>query len=134
MNSPSDRPPSARPHDPAEGVVRQTFEFLVLLIITILVLRTFAAEAYIVPTGSMAPTLLGNHKEVACPNCGIRFALGLDEEGKAGQPVCGNCGQVDFAGASAIECPGDRLLVQKGLYDSRRPNRWEVAVFRFPGE
>ena len=67
----------------------------------ILVFRTFAAEAYIVPTGSMAPTLLGNHKEVACPNCGIRFALGLDEEGRAGRPVCRNCGQADFDGASA---------------------------------
>ncbi len=134
MNSPTDHPPAVRDQDHGAGIVRQTFEFLILLSITILVLRTFAAEAYIVPTGSMAPTLLGNHKEVACPNCGIRFALGLDEEGRAGRPVCGNCGQADFDGETAVECQGDRLLVQKGLYDSRRPNRWEVAVFRFPGE
>ncbi len=134
MDTPTDHPPAARAQEPRAGVVRQTFEFLILLNITILVLRTFAAEAYIVPTGSMAPTLLGNHKEVACPNCGIRFALGLDEEGRAGRPVCGNCGQADFDGEAAVECQGDRLLVQKGLYDSRRPNRWEVAVFRFPGE
>jgi len=134
MSSRTNRPPPSRTRDPGDGVARQTFEFLILLSITILVLRTFAAEAYIVPTGSMAPTLLGNHKEVACPNCGIRFALGLDEEGRAGRPVCGNCGQSNFDGASAVECQGDRLLVQKGLYDSRRPNRWEVAVFRFPGE
>lgn len=134
MNSPADHPPVARADFPGAGVVRQTFESLILLGITLLVFRTFAAEAYIVPTGSMAPTLLGNHTEVACPNCGIRFALGLDEEGRAGRPVCGNCGQADFDRESAVECQGDRLLVQKGLYDSRRPNRWEVAVFRFPGE
>ena len=38
------------------------------------------------PTGSMAPTLLGNHHEVICPNCGFRFALGLDEDGP-GRPA-----------------------------------------------
>jgi signal peptidase I len=134
MNVPTDPTPAARADAPGAGVVRQTFEFLVVLCIAILVFRTFAAEAYIVPTGSMAPTLLGNHKVVSCPNCGIRFALGMDEEGRAGRPVCGNCGQADFDGESAVECQGDRLLVQKGLYDSRRPVRWEVAVFRFPGE
>ena len=34
----------------------------------------------------------------------------------------------------SIECGGDRVLVQKFLYDFRRPRRWEVAVFHFPGE
>src|SRR3954451_20486055 len=63
------------------GVVRQTVEFLVVLSLGILLFRTFTAEAYIVPTGSMAPTLLGMHEEVDCPNCRMRFALGLDEEG-----------------------------------------------------
>src|SRR5262249_37164142 len=32
------------------------------------------------------------------------------------------------------ESNGDRVLVQKFLYDVRRPRRWEVAVFHFPGE
>ncbi|MBV8611464.1 MAG: S26 family signal peptidase, partial [Singulisphaera sp.] len=55
------------PDHPAEnveagsGVVRQTVEFLVVLCLCILLFRTFAAEAYVVPTGSMAPTLLGLH-------------------------------------------------------------------------
>src|SRR5207302_366608 len=51
------------------GLVRQTLEFLIVLSLCVLVFRTFAAEAYIVPTGSMAPTLLGNHRELTCPNC-----------------------------------------------------------------
>lgn len=116
------------------GFVRQTIEFLIALSLAIMVFRTFTAEAYVVPTGSMAPTLLGNHEEVACPSCGIRFALGIDEDGRAGQPVCPNCGEDKLDGVPIVPCSGDRLLVQKGLYDFKRPRRWEVAVFHFPAE
>ncbi len=34
----------------------------------------------------------------------------------------------------AVECSGDRVLVQKFLYEFRNPRRWEVAVFHFPEE
>ena len=34
----------------------------------------------------------------------------------------------------AVECGGDRVLVQKFLYDFRVPKRWEVAVFHYPGD
>src|SRR3954452_18988808 len=122
------------PELPRPGLVRQTVEFLVILSLSILLFRTFAAEAYIVPTGSMAPTLLGDHEEIACPNCGIRFALGLDEAARTGRPICPNCGTLKFDRATAVACSGDRVLVQKFVYDYRRPRRWEVAVFHFPGE
>src|SRR5262245_36104603 len=88
------------PHQvPRSGLVRKTVEFLGGLSIAILLFRPFPAEAYIVPTGSMAPTLLGMHEEVDCPSCGLRFALGLDEDGNAGRPLCPNCGQSDLHGA-----------------------------------
>lgn len=116
------------------SLVRQIFEFMLVLCLGILLFRTFAAEAYIVPTGSMAPTLLGIHEQIACPNCRFRFPLGVDEDGHAGRPVCPNCGRNDLEGASAVSCSGDRLLVQKFLYDFRRPRRWEVAVFHYPGD
>ena len=109
-------------------------EFLVVLCLSILLFRTFAAEAYIVPTGSMAPTLLGNHREVNCPNCDFHVSMGLDEDGRGGSPVCPNCGQIGLERAPAISNSGDRVLVQKFLYDVRRPRRWEVAVFHFPGD
>ena len=38
-----------------------------MLCLCILLFRTFAAEAYIVPTGSMAPTLLGDHRRDRLP-------------------------------------------------------------------
>lgn len=118
----------------ATGIVRQTVEFLIVLSLCLLVFRTFAAEAYIVPTGSMAPTLLGNHREVDCTNCGFRFAMAHDDEDRAGRAVCPNCGQTDLDHAPAVLCSGDRVLVQKFLYDFRTPKRWEVAVFRYPNE
>jgi signal peptidase I len=119
---------------PRAGVLRQTVELLVSLCLCVLFVRTFSAEAYVVPTGSMAPTLLGLHREITCRNCRYVFVVGIDEERQTGQAVCPNCGQRGLDDAPAVECGGDRVLVQKFLYDFRRPKRWEVAVFHFPGE
>jgi signal peptidase I len=132
---PSNVSTPARKKDRSRSLVaRQTVEFLVLLALSILLFRTFAAEAYIVPSGSMAPTLLGDHAEIVCPDCGIRFALGLDEDRRTGKPVCPNCGTPIADRAAAVACSGDRVLVQKLVYEFRRPQRWEVAVFHYPGE
>jgi signal peptidase I len=114
--------------------LRQTVELLVFLTLCVLLARTFSAEAYVVPTGSMAPTLLGWHSELACPNCHFVFVVGIDEEGHAGRAVCPNCGEDDLKPAQALECGGDRVLVQKFLYEFRHPKRWEVAVFHYPEE
>jgi signal peptidase I len=134
MLQPDATPPAPSRELSGPGLARQTVEFLIVLALSILLFRTFAAEAYIVPTGSMAPTLLGDHEEIACPNCGIRFALGFDEDARAGRPICPNCGSDRFDRVAAVACSGDRVLVQKFLYDFRRPQRWEVAVFHYPGE
>lgn len=111
---------------------RAVAEFLVTLLIGIILFRTFAAEAYIVPTGSMAPTLLGTHRDYRCPNCRLRFALGMDEQGRSGRPGCPNCGQSEWHAQAGVENSGDRLLVQKFLFDLRPPARWEAAVFQNP--
>jgi signal peptidase I len=124
-----------RPHEvPRAGLIRQTVEMIVLLCLCVVLVRTFSAEAYVVPTGSMAPTLLGQHRELVCESCRFVFVVGIEEEGHTGQAVCPNCGRHARDETPSIECGGDRVLVQKFLYDFRRPKRWEVAVFHFPGE
>lgn len=123
-----------RPEPSARGLLRQTVELLVSLSICVIVVRTFSAEAYVVPTGSMAPTLLGWHRELVCANCEYPFDLGIDEDGHAGVAVCPNCGEAGRIASSVLECGGDRVLVQKFLYDFRTPKRWEVAVFHYPGD
>ncbi|WP_337174135.1 signal peptidase I [Paludisphaera sp.] len=119
---------------PTPGVARQTVELLIALCVGVLLFRTFSAEAYVVPTGSMAPTLLGHHLEVTCPNCAFPFDIGMDDEAPPARPVCPNCGKSGLESEPAVPCNGDRVLVQKFLYDFRAPERWEVAVFHYPGD
>ncbi len=33
-----------------------------------------------IPTGSMAPTLMGRHKEVTCPECGLVYAINASDD------------------------------------------------------
>src|SRR5258708_29799521 len=72
--------PSARTETrPKEGY-RDTVEAVVVALILALVVRGFEAQAFVIPTGSMAPTLMGRHKEIACPQCGFVFAVNASEE------------------------------------------------------
>lgn len=115
----------------ARQTIRMVVEFVVVLLTGILFARTFVAEAYVVPTGSMAPTLLGLHRTFDCPNCWYRVVLGTDEAGQVGIAVCPNCGS-NLAGYPGVDGTGDRLLVQKFLFDLRAPRRWESLVFQNP--
>jgi len=136
MSTPSPIPDSPEPENLSAGVIRQTVELLVLLCVGVLSFRAFAAEAYVVPTGSMAPTLLGRHLELTCPSCAFRFDVGVDgdDEARLPRPVCPNCGQHDFDQHPGVVRGGDRVLVQKFLYEFRTPRRWEVSVFQYPGD
>ena len=43
----------------AEGSVRETIESIIIAFVLAFVFRAFVVEAFVIPTGSMAPTLLG---------------------------------------------------------------------------
>ncbi|MCA9310312.1 MAG: signal peptidase I, partial [Phycisphaerales bacterium] len=102
-----------------------------------LVFRSYVVEAFRIPTGSMAPTLLGDHYEVVCNNCAYPFAIGRDNNpytantnASAFCPQCEEhqtytCGPQDVTG-------GDKILVNKLSYALRDPQRYEVAVFVYP--
>src|SRR4051794_34180651 len=55
---------------------RRLVESAVLFLAAILFLRALIVEPFGVPTGSMAPTLSGNHKALACPRCGYPVRVG----------------------------------------------------------
>jgi len=111
--------------------LRPLVEFLVSLALAVLLVRTWFVESYIVPSGSMFPTLCGRHQRIDCPKCDWPFAVGVESLPTAERVVCPNC---DWPGieTSPEVMPGDRLLVSKSAFAMRRPRRWEPIVFRSP--
>ena len=81
---------------PREGH-RDTVEAIVVAFILALVVRGFEAQAFVIPTGSMAPTLMGRHKELTCPQCGFVYTVNASHEVEGGSPapvysgICTNC-------------------------------------------
>ena len=117
--------------------VRETVESIAIAFVLAFLFKTFQAEAYVIPTGSMAPTLFGRHKEITCDGCGFEFALGasseIDQESgrledRIQQVYCGNCGKENYARDAAV-FNGDRILVNKQFSDYRR---FDVVVFKNP--
>lgn len=110
------------------------------------VFRAFFIEAFIIPTGSMAPGLLGEHTAAVCPECGWAYDFGPSDaargRGGAFTPPdalrCPNCQRSnDVLRERALPVSGDRILVQKwphllgGLLGLKR---WDVIVFRDPAD
>src|SRR5882757_3845387 len=69
-------PSSEKPKETTRDFVEQ----IVVAIILAVLIRGYDAEAFVIPTGSMAPTLMGRHKEVTCPECGYVYAVNASEE------------------------------------------------------
>src|SRR3954470_19708245 len=88
MSQPTER--SAAPHPVHDSGslsrgVRETIEAIAIAFALAFLFKTFEAEAFVIPTGSMAPTLMGRHKDVACPECGYHYtASGSDEADREG--------------------------------------------------
>ena len=133
---------------------RESIESVIVAFVLAFLFRTFAAEAFVIPTGSMAPTLMGAHKDLLCPECGYRYQAGASSESEdvAQQrglkrpvvpiaavtcPLCRYVTSVDPRTAAGREYPtygGDRILVSKFNLEFDEPRRWDVTVFKYPGE
>lgn len=127
---------------PPQGVVRETVESIAFAFVLALLFRSFVAEAFVIPTGSMAPTLYGRNKDVVCPGCGHAYAIGasdeLDEAGnflipqwRIEESMCPNCRHLHKVKDLSV-FKGDRILVNKSAYQFGIPERWDVIVFRYP--
>ena len=66
---------------------RETIESIIVAVMLALMFRAFEAEAFIIPTGSMAPSLQGEHKELACENCGFRHRAGRKSNSNRRKPT-----------------------------------------------
>ncbi|MBN1512652.1 MAG: hypothetical protein JXB13_11615 [Phycisphaerae bacterium] len=121
-------------------------ESIIVALILAFVFRAFVAEAFVIPTGSMAPTLYGKHGTMTCANCGWEYAYGLSEAKGTIEPTstseCPNCGYANVTSRffDAEDPPshmesGDRILVLKWPFDvggPLGPQPWQVVVFKNP--
>jgi signal peptidase I len=119
--------------------IRDTIEAVAIAFIMAFVFKTFEAELYVIPTGSMAPTLYGRHKEVLCDGCQYRYTVGASHEvdqdtgvvvARLSSSDCPNCRYPnDILNAPVFN--GDRILVNK---QSRSYDRFDIVVFKNPEE
>ena len=124
------------------SAVRETVESIWVAIVLAFVLRAFLIEAFVIPTGSMAPRLMGEHWQLNCPACGFDYAYGLPRQLQnrrrqdttdAQSAVCPNCTfSYPFMQRTDYPRGGDRVLVMKYLYNFREPAVGDVVVFRNP--
>lgn len=137
-----------------EGNVKDTIESILVAFILAFVFRAFVVEAFVIPTGSMAPTLLGAHMRFRCDDCGYAFTVNYSSDSTHGdlnipsrvmgtipqQIRCPNCGFLvppsGPPGEDTLTNPavhyGDRILVLKYRYLLSDPQRWDVIVFKSP--
>ena len=119
------------------SLLRAIIEGGAYICMLLLFLQTWFIDGLAAPCritgGSMALTLLGNHRDVICADCG--FAFSCDAAAlPPGRAICPNCGCANGGMDLLPDLDGDRLLVDRSAYHFRRPRRWEIVAFRHPRE
>ena len=132
--------------------IREALEALGIALILAFLFKAYIIEVYVIPTGSMASTLMGRHKDVNCEVCGFPFQLSASQESNDGRErqrarnelprvIGGTCPQCQFtmylgadnlAGQTYLSFGGDRIFVNRSLFTYREPSRWHVTVFHYP--
>lgn len=141
---PNDEPRVKRAHR-QEDSIKETLESIVMAFVLAFVFRAYVVEAFVIPTGSMAPTLLGAHLRAVCPQCGYTFTCDWPVDSRA---MGSDRVPVPLAQRTNVRCPmcffdiffakhtasksGDRILVHKYIYSVSEPRRCDVVVFKNP--
>ncbi|MFI4882489.1 MAG: S26 family signal peptidase [Phycisphaerales bacterium JB064] len=133
--------------------IRETFSSIIIAFAMAFIFRAFVIEAFVIPTGSMAPTLLGQHMEFVSDQTGARWQVGPWTDGNQAvsrvtvtDPMTtSNPASLMESGATAARLPayqvdkeidklraGDRILVLKYLPIIFEPKRFDVVVFKNP--
>ncbi|MFN0011990.1 MAG: signal peptidase I [Phycisphaerales bacterium] len=150
MSTPDTSPtPSLAAGAPKESV-KDTLISVIIAFVLAFVFRGFVVEAFVIPTGSMAPTLLGQHIRFNAEASGMPWTVGpwntfpgtMDPKPVQGQASVGDPAVLvhDPRSGQAYErrdvprLAGDRILVLKYLYALNEPRRFDVVVFKNPGD
>ncbi|MGA2172072.1 MAG: signal peptidase I [Sedimentisphaerales bacterium] len=126
------------------GEIANTLEWLITAFALAFVFRAFVMEAFRIPTGSMADTLLGAHYRLRCTQCGYQYCYGISgfrmppstakRFSRHEYSRCPSCGYFQATPDEPEESSanGDRILVLKCLYQFVEPKQWDVVVFKNP--
>lgn len=130
---------------------------LLIAIAVSLLAKTFAVEAFVIPTGSMAPSLVGDHITLRSDETGYAWDVTpwhfADRGERIPLQVQGGDRHSDPLGVDPMTASlpeprtgyrvggqphllraGDRILVDKLAYLFRPPRRFDVAVFKSPAD
>src|SRR5438309_292779 len=137
----------AKAAEEPRDAAREVVETVVFVVVLVLLLKTFVAEAFVIPTGSMAETLWGIQRVVTCPKCQYQFPVNVAGEiapqgNKPPEKVvgctCPNCRfHIDWNQGNPPPGwgNGDRVLVAKYPFDRGylgKPHRFGTTVFKYP--
>ncbi len=138
LNAPA--APSAPQQQPE--TIKDTLISIMIAFTMAFVFRGFVVEAFVIPTGSMAPTLMGAHMQLRGPETGYQWPVGAYQSNPGDQtdytdPQTRVNVQDPISGAAIPQSDrrryaGDRILVLKYLYAIRDPARFDVIVFKNP--
>ncbi len=129
------RTEAARKRETPKDPSREVAETVVFVVVLVLMLKLFVAEAFVIPTGSMASTLYGDQILVNCPECSYRYPVSSSKnQGQAPYYCCQNCGFPTPINTANEVNTGDRVLVIKYGYHFASPERFDVPVFKYPDE
>src|SRR3982751_29709 len=73
-----------QPKQPAESEtnIKETVESILIAFILAFIFRAFVVESFVIPTGSMAPTLMGAHLRYRCEDCGYEWTVNYSGGGQ----------------------------------------------------
>ena len=140
-----DKSTPAEPPTHQDMSIAETIISLIVAFVIAMVFRGFVVEGFAIPTGSMAPTLLGDHAMWQSPETGYVWAtdtgprfLGTGSPNRTfpmGDPMLGPQEMRHSIGPAEIAAEtrsGDRVLVMKWFYMLFDPDRFDVMVFKNP--
>lgn len=131
----------------ARTSAKETLTSIFIAFVMAFVFRGFVVEAFVIPTGSMAPTLMGAHVRTNNPETGYSWPVNYSTreanyKAETGMPYSVQRDlyledPITREKHHILRTPlrwGDRIFVMKYLVGVNNPSRWDCIVFKNPND